>query len=68
MKETATIHFFAGSWKSEVTRRRESSWWWKCIVAPLSVISHKFEKWGGKPYKWFLENTWEKVLQSMSDE
>lgn len=68
MKDTATIHFFAGSWKSETTRKREGSWWWKYLVGPISMFSHQLEKWGGEPYKWLVENTWGKVLKKMVDE
>lgn len=67
MKETATIHFFAGSWKSEAVRKRENSWWWKYIVFPLSVLSRKFETYGGRPYKWLLNNTWRKTIKKMNN-
>lgn len=39
MRETATIHYFAGSWKSEETRKRENSLWWKIIAVPGMRIS-----------------------------
>lgn len=68
MKDTATIHFFAGSWKSEATRKREGSWWWEHLVGPISMFSHQLEKWGGKPYKWLVENTWGRILKKMADE
>lgn len=31
MKDTVSIHFFAGSWKSEKTKKREASSWWKVV-------------------------------------
>ena len=63
MKDTATIHFFSGSWKSEKTRKRESSWWWKHIIVPLSRISNIIEKIGGEPYKWVKKNIWRRIIQ-----
>lgn len=39
MADTATIHYFAGSWKSEKTRKRENSLWWKIIAVPGMKIS-----------------------------
>ena len=39
MAETATIHYFAGSWKSEKTRNREQSLWWKIIIIPGMMVS-----------------------------
>lgn len=39
IKNTATIHYFAGSWKSEAMRKRESSLWWKIISIPGMQIS-----------------------------
>lgn len=39
MKETATIHYFAGSWKSPAMRKRESSIWWKAIAIPGMKLS-----------------------------
>ena len=63
MKDTATIHFFAGSWKSPEQRKREGSWWWRHIIVPMSVLSHKIEKVGGKPYKWLKSAIWESRLK-----
>lgn len=63
MKDTATIHFFAGSWKSEKARKRESTWWWKHVIVPLSFVSGKLEKIGGKPYKWLKKNLWQRIIQ-----
>ena len=39
MKETVTIHYFAGSWKSPAMRKREGSIWWKAIAIPGMKIS-----------------------------
>lgn len=63
MKDTATIHFFSGSWKSEKTRKRESTWWWRHIIIPLSRMSGMLEKIGGKPYKWLKRNVWKCIIQ-----
>ena len=32
IKDTATIHYFAGSWKSDTRKRRERSLWYKAMV------------------------------------
>lgn len=50
MADTATIHYFAGSWKSEKTRKREESRWWKIMIIPGMKISKMMtslfgEKW-----------------------
>lgn len=39
MENTATVHYFAGSWKSESMRKRENSIWWKAIALPGMKIS-----------------------------
>lgn len=50
MLNTATIHYFAGSWKSESMRKREGSIWWKALAVPGMKISKMMtsimgEKW-----------------------
>ncbi len=40
MKDTVTIHYFSGSWKSEATLKRERSAWWK-IVATVATATSK---------------------------
>lgn len=50
MKDTATIHYFAGSWKSEKTKKRENSFWWKLIAPIASFFSKILHKIFGK--KW----------------
>lgn len=62
MKDTATIHHFAGSWKSQAAIRRENSWWWKAIIEPLSPISRMVEKIGGSPYRRLKKIIWTKRL------
>ena len=44
MADTVTIHYFAGSWKSERMRKRESSFWWKLIAIPGTRISKMMKK------------------------
>lgn len=39
MKDTVTIHYFAGSWKSDSMRKREASIWWKAMAIPGMKIS-----------------------------
>jgi hypothetical protein len=44
MKDTATIHYFAGSWKSEATKKRERSWWYKIGVWIYRIMLKIFGK------------------------
>lgn len=39
MRDTVTIHYFAGSWKSEAAKKREASLWWKMIAKPAMLVS-----------------------------
>lgn len=39
MANAATVHYFAGSWKSESMRKRENSIWWKAIALPGMKLS-----------------------------
>lgn len=39
MKDTVTIHYFAGSWKSEATLKRERSLWWKAFAVVATGVS-----------------------------
>ena len=39
MKDAVTIHYFAGSWKSEATLRRERSLWWKAFAFLATIAS-----------------------------
>ena len=50
MKDTVTIHYFAGSWKSAATKKRENSFWWKMIAVPGSFVSKILRKIFGE--KW----------------
>ena len=63
MRKTATIHFFAGSWKSERERKREGTWWWRYLIVPVSKLSHGLEKIGGKPFQWLKKVLWESCLK-----
>ncbi len=56
-KGITTIHYFSGSWKSEATKKREASWWWKS----LAFISVNTEKILGKPYSAF-KNKVKKII------
>lgn len=62
VKDTYAIHFFSGSWKSEKAKKRENSWWWKCLIVPLSKISKKIEKILGKPYARLKNSIRDKVI------
>ena len=44
MKNAATIHYFAGSWKSDATKKREASWWYKLGVKIYRVMLKIFGK------------------------
>lgn len=63
MKDTVTIHHFAGSWKSQAAIKRENSWWWKSFIVPLSKLSQAIEYIGGNPYKKIKEFIWTKQLK-----
>lgn len=63
MQDTATIHFFAGSWKSEKARKRENSWYWNHIVVPLSAISRGVESVVGEPYTELKNRIRDKILK-----
>lgn len=43
MKDNATIHWFAGSWKSAEAVKRENSLVWKKVIVPISKLSKKFD-------------------------
>lgn len=66
IKDAVTIHYFAGSWKSEATKKRESAWWWRWFVVPMSNLSHRIEKVGGMPYKRLKKMLWESLLKEKS--
>lgn len=63
LKDTVTIHHFAGSWKSEAAIRRENSWWWSVFVMPLAQVSRIFERFGGSPYRNIKKFFWTKRLK-----
>lgn len=60
---TVCIHHFSGSWKSDQTKAREGSLWWRYIIRPLSHVSHLLDTIGGQPYKNLKRATWEKYLK-----
>lgn len=63
LKDTVTIHHFAGSWKSQEAIKRENSWWWKALILPLSKTSKYIERIGGKPYRSLKNYLWTKRLK-----
>ena len=63
LKDTVTIHHFAGSWKSQTAIKRENSWWWKAFVLPISKISKSLEQIVGKPYRDLKSILWTKRLK-----
>lgn len=52
MKDIYTIHYFAGSWKSEKDRKREGSLWWKMMAVPGTFVSKCMKEIYGD--KWIL--------------
>ncbi len=64
MQDTVTIHYFAGSWKSAKTKKRESALWWRCIVIPGKAFSKMMKKLFGD--KWVnFKNKWrDKLINS----
>ena len=63
MADTATIHYFAGSWKSEKMVKQENSWWWKRLIIPAYKVSQMLEKACGKPYCWVKERLWGRTFR-----
>jgi mannosyltransferase OCH1-like enzyme len=59
LKDTYTIHYFAGSWKSAKTRAREKSLWWKMFSFPGQLIS--------KGMKFLLGEKWVKWKNNIRD-
>ena len=62
MENAAAIHYFSGSWKSAKELKQKNSWWWKCLVVPVSKASKTLEKVCGKPYIWLKERLWRRNL------
>ncbi len=60
MKDTATIHYFAGSWKSEATKKREKSFAWKIFIVPTSKIMKKVF---GKTWDKMNKNIKKKIIK-----
>ena len=63
MKNTATIHYFAGSWKSDATKKRETSFWWKIIAVPVSFASKILRKLFGEKWETMKNKVRAKVLK-----
>lgn len=62
MKDTYTIHYFSGSWKSKAAIKRENSWWWKHLIVPLSRNSENIEKILGRPFVKFKKIVRDKMI------
>lgn len=63
MLDTATIHYFAGSWKSAKTKKRENSWWWKCIAVPGMAFSKALCKIFGDRWTVFKNRLRDKIFK-----
>ena len=59
MADAVTIHYFAGSWKSEKTRKRENSFVWRVLAKPAT--------WSSRVLRFFFGNRWiavkDKILE-----
>ena len=64
MKDTATIHYFAGSWKSDATKKREKSLWWRLIVIPVSFVSKLIGKIFGEKWETFKNNVRDRLIKN----
>lgn len=62
MKDTATIHWFAGSWKSESAKKREKSLWWKCFTIPAMAVSKFMRKLFGDKWETAKNKVRDKIL------
>ena len=60
MKDTATIHYFAGSWKTEARKKREKSMWYKgmvcCYRGLLKIFGKRVDGLKNKISKTFFHN------------
>lgn len=50
MRDTVTIHYFAGSWRSEKARARGEKWWWGITAHTATAVSKALKKMFGE--KW----------------
>lgn len=64
MKDTVAIHYFSGSWKSDATKKRESSLWWKIIAVPLSFVSRIMRKLFGDKWEQRKNKIRDKILKN----
>lgn len=62
-KDTATIHWFAGSWKSEATKKREKSLWWNIAIIPAMAVSKVMRKLFGDKWENAKNKVRDKVLK-----
>lgn len=63
MADTATIHYFAGSWKSEATRKRERTFWWKVVSAIAINGSKVMTRLLGDKWTWAKNKIRDRVLE-----
>ena len=63
MADTATIHYFAGSWKSDTTKKRENSVWWRLIAIPGMFVSGIMRKLFGEKWEILKNRVRDKLLR-----
>ena len=64
MKDTATIHYFAGSWKSDAAKKREASFWWKIVAVPASFASKILRKMFGEKWETFKNKVRDRLIKN----
>ncbi|MBO4733894.1 MAG: glycosyl transferase [Clostridia bacterium] len=62
MKDTVTIHYFAGSWRSEKSRQRSKKLWWHVTATVATSISKVLKKIFGDKWIKLRNKIREKVL------
>ena len=64
MKETATIHWFSGSWKSARTLKREKSLWWRITAVPAVAVSKVMRRLFGKRWETAKNKVRDRILRN----
>lgn len=67
MKETVTIHYFSGSWKSEATLKRERSFWWKAFAVVATGVSKVLTKLLGDKWTEAKNKVRDNVIENEKD-
>lgn len=64
MADTVAIHYFAGSWKSARTLKREKSLWWRVAAVPAVAVSKVMRKLFGKRWETAKNKVRDRILRN----